>query len=78
MFSHNHSAKEGKAWFLTPLLQIKFFRDLNFDGCMRGRLHNTVFNEKWKTFYAFWVFIYITTSFWGPENVNVWKKSACF
>lgn len=30
--SHNHSAKEGKAWFLTPSLQMKFFGDERFDG----------------------------------------------
>ncbi len=35
-------------------------------SCLRGHLHNTIFNLKQKT-YVFW-FIYMTKAFWGPEN----------
>jgi len=34
----------------------------------KRRLHDTIFNKKLKTFYAFWPFIYMTTVFWKPEN----------
>lgn len=35
---------------------------------LRGRLHDKVFGKKQETFYAFFLFIYMTTAFWGLKT----------
>lgn len=35
---------------------------------LEGHLHDNVFSQKLETYYAFFLFVFMTTAFWGLKN----------